>query len=330
MGDNTNTSRSKVFLAAAFSLLACSGTYAEDDHGRFSAGPSSTLVTTDPDQNLRQLLAPFSYTAPDKLVWTSPKGEVVNGASIPQPLWSLVGSPFSKGNYRPAVIHDYYYCAHSRTRDDTDIAFYHSLLAAGKGTVSANLMYHAVDMWPGNEDWTINPNPPSPCNTTQSFATGNSTKTIPFSIENTLALKLGGFTRTLITTNGKILDVVNGEPIFAKSKRADWHTRTIRHLASKGLTANIEKIGLMSAIRPNELGNIEKISPWVEFQVPELDKFINMKELEISPPANYFLKNRRNILEPPLFLGPLEDKSNPLLKNPIPKMKYSAKIEGNS
>lgn len=39
-------------------------------------------------------------------VWIAPKGSVIDGASIPRIMWSLVGSPFSGSYKRSAAIHD--------------------------------------------------------------------------------------------------------------------------------------------------------------------------------------------------------------------------------
>jgi hypothetical protein len=53
-----------------------------------------------------QVLEDFSYDDPKGRVWLAPKGSTVNGASIPEALWTLVGSPYT-GDYRNAsIVHD--------------------------------------------------------------------------------------------------------------------------------------------------------------------------------------------------------------------------------
>ncbi len=58
------------------------------------------------DGRRMELIEPFSYLAPNNVTWNAPKGSIVDGASIPQIAWSVIGGPF-EGKYRPAsVIHD--------------------------------------------------------------------------------------------------------------------------------------------------------------------------------------------------------------------------------
>src|SRR5690242_3570669 len=59
-----------------------------------------------PDNRKMRLIEPFEYIGPDGRRWPVPAGTVVDGASIPQAFWSIIGGPF-EGAYRPAsVIHD--------------------------------------------------------------------------------------------------------------------------------------------------------------------------------------------------------------------------------
>ncbi len=44
----------------------------------------------EPDRKMR-LLDDFAYVDPAGVEWPAPKGSVVDGASIPQVLWSVVG-----------------------------------------------------------------------------------------------------------------------------------------------------------------------------------------------------------------------------------------------
>ncbi len=63
-------------------------------HGGFSSHPQTLWLTENkiPDRKM-QMLADFSFTDPDGVVWLTPKEYVVDGASIPRALWTLVGSP---------------------------------------------------------------------------------------------------------------------------------------------------------------------------------------------------------------------------------------------
>jgi len=66
------------------------------NHGSFSGNPKTEWLV-DPGATDREmaLLFDFSFTDPDGNPWPAPKGSVVNGASIPQPLRSIVGSPYT-------------------------------------------------------------------------------------------------------------------------------------------------------------------------------------------------------------------------------------------
>lgn len=103
------------------------------------------LTDDNPNRNM-QLLESFSYTGPDKKNWDAPKDSIINGASIPQAFWSVVGSPYT-GNYRGAsVIHDVA-CVYAKTNEDrkkADKMFYYACLAGGCPANQARVFYVAV------------------------------------------------------------------------------------------------------------------------------------------------------------------------------------------
>jgi hypothetical protein len=56
-----------------------------------------------------KLLSEYKYKDSKGTIWIVPEGVIVDGASVPTPLWSIIGSPWS-GKYRNAsVIHDYFF-----------------------------------------------------------------------------------------------------------------------------------------------------------------------------------------------------------------------------
>lgn len=74
--------------------------------GRFSGPVRTEWLVDDPREMV--VLNELTYTDSNNKIWIARAGSVVNGASIPRPLWVLIGSPFC-GNYRRAsVIHDVY------------------------------------------------------------------------------------------------------------------------------------------------------------------------------------------------------------------------------
>ncbi|ADO48558.1 DUF1353 domain-containing protein [[Enterobacter] lignolyticus] len=95
-----------------------------------------------PDRNM-VLTEDFYYTDPSSRVWSAPAGSVINGASIPQALWSTVGSPYI-GDYRLAsVVHDVA-CTQGANRKEADIMFYYACLAGGCSPDRARVFYLGV------------------------------------------------------------------------------------------------------------------------------------------------------------------------------------------
>jgi len=111
------------------------------EHGSF-VGPLDLRL--DPNGRDATLLAPFGYVDSSGKKWSVPKGVTVNGASIPQVLWSVIGSPWT-GQYREgSVVHDYYCDIRTEPWRSVHRAFYTSMLANGVAPIRAKLMYAAV------------------------------------------------------------------------------------------------------------------------------------------------------------------------------------------
>jgi hypothetical protein len=98
----------------------------------------------DPGHTEFRLLEDYTYIGADGRRWTVPKGTVVNGASIPKAVWSLIGGPWS-GEYRNAsVIHDYMCEALIESSDFTHRLFYEAMTSSNVGEKLAKMMYFAV------------------------------------------------------------------------------------------------------------------------------------------------------------------------------------------
>jgi Protein of unknown function (DUF1353) len=97
-----------------------------------------------PDGVLMELLEEFGFLDRYGSRWMVPKGTRVDGASIPQPLWSIIGSPFT-GKYRDAsVVHDYYCDVRLRPWGDVHRVFYEAMIVSGVSLARAKIMYSAV------------------------------------------------------------------------------------------------------------------------------------------------------------------------------------------
>lgn len=101
-------------------------------------------VTWVQDGRHMDLLEDFSFIDGAELAWDVPGGARINGASIPQWLWTITGSPYV-GNYRDAsVVHDWYCCVRTRTSDATHAMFHEAMIVSGVSPVRARIMYAAV------------------------------------------------------------------------------------------------------------------------------------------------------------------------------------------
>jgi hypothetical protein len=97
-----------------------------------------------PDGRNMKLMESFAYVDPYGQKWNAPAGSVINGASIPQFAWSIIGGPF-EGKYREAsVIHDVACRNKDRPWQDVHEAFYMAMLASGVDPLKAKVMYAAV------------------------------------------------------------------------------------------------------------------------------------------------------------------------------------------
>ena len=98
----------------------------------------------NPDGRTMTLLTELRYTDPQGVVWVAPIGSVVDGASIPRYLWSVMGGPF-EGKYRNAsVLHDVAYGEHNRPWWDCDRMFYNAMRCSGVSVTEAKTMYYAL------------------------------------------------------------------------------------------------------------------------------------------------------------------------------------------
>jgi hypothetical protein len=109
--------------------------------GYFSGEP---ITKWNPDGRTMTLLTELRYTDPRGEVWLAPAGSLVDGASIPRYLWSIMGGPF-EGKYRNAsVLHDVAYGARKRPWQDCDRMFYNAMRCSGVSAVEAKTMYYAL------------------------------------------------------------------------------------------------------------------------------------------------------------------------------------------
>jgi hypothetical protein len=98
----------------------------------------------DDGRNMRLECSLVFYSKKYDLEILIPRGEVTDGASIPQFLWSLEGGPFS-GKYRKAaIVHDYLCRTKFLTWKQTHKIFFEAMLDEGVNWFEAIKKYRAV------------------------------------------------------------------------------------------------------------------------------------------------------------------------------------------
>jgi hypothetical protein len=115
------------------------------NHGSFSKNPKTEWLTDESGADRDMALTEnFWYRDPSGRKWEAPKGSVISGASIPRPLWSVVGSPYTDDYRRASIVHDVACNDQTVRRKDADVMFYHACLAGGCSFLQAKLLYAGV------------------------------------------------------------------------------------------------------------------------------------------------------------------------------------------
>jgi Protein of unknown function (DUF1353) len=94
----------------------------------------------------------FSYIDASRRRWDVPKDAIVDGASIPRMLWTLIGGPF-KGKYRNAsIIHDWYCDLRLRPWQQVHRMFFDAMITSSVSAGRAKLLYAGVYL--GGPRWS--------------------------------------------------------------------------------------------------------------------------------------------------------------------------------
>jgi len=123
-----------------FATLQSSPGFAADGHYEGLPVEASWNAT---DRTMT-LLKRLDYFDPSGVDWDAPAGWKVDGASIPQFAWSIIGGPF-EGKYRDAsVLHDVACDRKTRPWEDVHLMFYNAMITSGVEGWRAKIMYAAV------------------------------------------------------------------------------------------------------------------------------------------------------------------------------------------
>jgi hypothetical protein len=143
--------KSCAFVIAAALFVSCSSNktplwmrMAEKTPNKWGHYSGYVEARWENDGRNMTLLRELRYTDPQGVVWIAPAGSVVDGASIPRSLWSVMGGPF-EGKYRNAsVLHDVAYDQHEKPWQECDRMFYNAMRCSGVSAAEAKTMYYSL------------------------------------------------------------------------------------------------------------------------------------------------------------------------------------------
>lgn len=101
----------------------------------------------DDDDRFMELMENFVFTDDNGKEWVAPQGHKINGASIPEFLWSTVGSPFVGDYRRASVVHDVECDLKRESHKKVHRMFYDAMLCDGVTSFRAKYMYQAVRLF---------------------------------------------------------------------------------------------------------------------------------------------------------------------------------------
>jgi Protein of unknown function (DUF1353) len=114
---------------------------------QFSGEPEARWLTEAGADRRMVLTENFWFSDGNAKRWDAPKESVVDGASIPRSLWSLVGSPYTGDYRRASIVHDIA-CDRAGTdkvaRRAADRMFFEACRAGGCSKWDATVLYVGV------------------------------------------------------------------------------------------------------------------------------------------------------------------------------------------
>lgn len=267
-----------ICLAPGFALASSSET-SEEHFGTFPDELRGKFIHDAKPRPTFKLENDFRFIDPNGLLWTTPIDTEVDGASIPPSLWSIIGAPFEGAYINASVIHDYYCDVKKRTAHDTHRNFYYGMRAAQVPEWQATLMYWAVTTfgpsWKLEKRITLQ----SECTTdgnsivcdTHPVTTETLVEVPPVDLSDPEILaaaisKTNAVARSLVTSNGRILDVTVSGQVAANFAEIESSAKLYRDIfVKKELFSSPARLGLLSQ-QPS--AGISNIQPWDGNRIP--------------------------------------------------------------
>ena len=276
----------KLCLAIVFFAAVSPCAFAQEYFGDFLDKLKGVFVVEAKPRPLFKLETDFRYKDPNGLLWSTPAGAEVDGASIPQLFWSFIGGPFEGQYINASVIHDHYCRVKERTAHDTHRNFYYGMRASQVPEWKAQLMHWVVSTF--GPSWKLErrivmlqncvslPGQPPTCSSVPTSEVVLVTSP-PVDLSDPVVLaaainKTNAVARTLLTSNGKILDVTSAGPVTATFEAVQISAQAYRQVfASKEFSSSPARLGLLS--QPTG-GSLADVQPWSSNRIPRLTETI--------------------------------------------------------
>ena len=271
----------RIVVAAAGIAVLSAGVAARQEYfGSFLDRLRGTFVDQAP-RPLFRLEQDFRFRDPNGLLWAAPAGAEVDGASIPQAFWSLIGGPFDGAYINASVIHDHYCRIKQRTAHDTHRNFYYGMRASNVPKWKAKAMHWAVSVF--GPSWTITkrvvmdqdcrsrPDQSLECTSVPRVEEMVAVQAIDLGDPTVLSaamLKMHAVARTLYTSDGEILDVTSAGPVTASLEQIEQSAERYRSVfISREFTSSPGRLGVLSQGGAKGLADIDA---WPGNRIPRL------------------------------------------------------------
>lgn len=281
------------FLLAT-ALAVANPAFAQEYFGDFLDKLKGVFVPDAKPRPLFKLENEFRFKDPNGLLWATPPGAEVDGASIPQFFWSFIGGPFEGPYINASVIHDHYCRTKERTAHDTHRNFYYGMRAANVEAWRAKLMHWAVETF--GPSWKLDKKVvmQQQCVATSTLGTVcTSVPTVEVTLISTPGVDLSDPTvlaaaiskanavaRTLRTSNGEVLDVTVAGNIAATPENIARSSSEYRQVfASQDFSSSVARLGILSQASGTEFGEVE---PWPGNRIPKLSEALLLNHQNIG------------------------------------------------
>jgi hypothetical protein len=265
-----------IFIA----LITPHSVYAEEYFGKFLDQLRGVFLADAAPRPEFKIEHDFRFEDPNGLLWLTPEGTSVDGASIPQSFWSIIGGPFEGPYINASVIHDYYCRTKERTAHDTHRNFFYGMRASNVPEWKSELMHWAVSTF--GPSWKLEKRvvmKQSCVTTAENFRTCTNVPTleivtvsepsVDLSNPEVLALaisKTNAVARTLLTSKGTVLDVSSSGQVKSTLASIESNAATYRKLFQSEIVVNeTSRLGLLSQTSHASLSTIQ---PWANNQIP--------------------------------------------------------------